>query len=202
MNAPILIACHECDLIQTIQPLAAEATAKCSRCDAVLHKQKTNSLERTLAYTTSGLILFVLAVSFPFLAFKIGAQVQETTLITGVMVLFEQGWEGLAAVVLLTTVLAPLLQITGLLYVLLPLQFGQQPYKYALIFRWVRAIQPWSMMEVFMLGILVSMVKLAKMAQIIPGISVVAFLALIFVLAAASASLDQHAVWERWERSR
>jgi len=202
MNDPMLMACHECDLLQTIQPLMGKASAKCYRCEAVLYSRKPDSLERTLAFTLAGLILFALAVSFPFLSFKIGAQIQQTTLITGVKVLFEQGLAGLATVVLLTTILAPMLQLLGLLYVLLPLKLGRPAYKLPLVFRWTHTLQPWSMMEVFMLGILVSMVKLMKMAQIIPGISVYAFLALIFVLAAASASLDPHAVWERWENHR
>jgi len=64
-------------------------------------------------------------------------------------------------------------------------------------FRYLRKLQPWGMMEVFMLGILVSIVKLAKMAVIIPGTSLYAFAALIFVLAGAISSLDPHLIWDR-----
>jgi paraquat-inducible protein A len=70
------------------------------------------------------------------------------------------------------------------------------------IFRLLQKVQPWSMMEVFMLGILVSIVKLAGMASMIPGASLFAFLALIFVLAASMATLDPHLVWERVEVTR
>ena len=68
------------------------------------------------------------------------------------------------------------------------------------LFRLLNRVQPWSMMEVFMLGILVSVVKLAKMASVVPGVSVYAFAALIFALAAAMSSLDPHQVWETAER--
>ncbi len=71
-----------------------------------------------------------------------------------------------------------------------------------LIFRLVRKFQPWSMMEVFMLAILVSIVKLAGMAQIIPGLSLYALLALIFVLAAIAAGIDPHLLWLKWEHHR
>jgi paraquat-inducible protein A len=63
-------------------------------------------------------------------------------------------------------------------------------------------IQPWGMMEVFMVGILVSVVKLAKMAKIIPGISLYSFLALIFVLSAMTVSLDGHLIWQKWGAHR
>ena len=109
---------------------------------------------------------------------------------------------GVAILVMLTTVLVPLAQLLGMLYVLLPLKFDVLPPKLMLVFRFVRSLQPWSMMEVFMLGILVSIVKLAKMANIVPGIAVFSLLALIFVLAAATASLDPHIVWERWGHRR
>jgi paraquat-inducible protein A len=104
--------------------------------------------------------------------------------------------------VLLTTIVVPFLQLTGLLYVLLPIKFHRKPRMLVPVFRIIQKLQPWSMMEVFMLGILVSIVKLAGMASVIPGISLYAFLALIFVLAASASSLDPHIVWERVEVKR
>ncbi|MBW2563631.1 MAG: paraquat-inducible protein A, partial [Deltaproteobacteria bacterium] len=105
-------------------------------------------------------------------------------------------WE-LAALVLFTTFLTPFIQLSGMLYVLLPLKFNRLPWRLPYIFRFLQNIQPWGMMEVFMLGILVAIVKLAKMASIIPGIALYSFAALILVLAAATASLDPDIVWDR-----
>ena len=197
-----MIACHECDLIHRIQPLSEGTIAKCSRCGAALHRHKRNSLERTLALTMAGLVLFILANTFPFLSMKIGAQVQESTLITGVRELYTQGMWEIALLVLLTTIVVPFLQLAGMLYVLLPIKFNRKPRMLVPVFRLIQKLQPWSMMEVFMLGILVSIVKLAGMASMIPGTSLFAFLALIFVLAASAASLDPHLVWERVEVKR
>jgi paraquat-inducible protein A len=133
---------------------------------------------------------------------KIGAQVQESTLFTGIRELWDQGMWRIAILVLLTTIVVPFLQLAGLLYVLLPIKFNRKPRMLVPVFRTIQKLQPWSMMEVFMLGILVSIVKLAGMAAVIPGISVFAFLALIFVLAASASSLDPHIVWERVEVKR
>ena len=197
-----MIACHECDLIHRIQPLAEGTMARCTRCGASLYRHRRNSLERPLALTIGGMILFVLANSFPFLAMKIDTQVQQSTLLTGIKELYAQGMWEIALLVLLTTVLLPFIQLFSMLYVLLPIKFNRKPWMMVPIFRVLQKIQPWSMMEVFMLGILVSIVKLAGMAKMIPGASLFAFLALIFVLAASSATLDPHLVWERVELKR
>jgi paraquat-inducible protein A len=197
-----LIACHECDLIHRVKPLPIKGVANCTRCGSVLYRQKPNSLERTLALSLAGLVLFVLANSFPFLALKMESQVHQTNLITGIKVLYTQDMQGLAVVVLLTTILAPLAQLLGMLYLLLPLRHDRVPPQFAPIFRLVRGLQPWSMMEVFMLGTLVSVVKLAKMAQIVPGIAIYSFFGLIVVLTAATVSLDPHEIWHRWEKLR
>ncbi len=197
-----LIACHECDLIHRVKPLSPKGIAVCARCGTVLYRHKPNSLERTLALSSAGLVLFALANYFPFLALKMGSQVHQTNLISGIKVLYTQGLQALAILVLITTILAPLAQLLGMLYVLLPLRHDRIPPRFAAVFRLVHLLQPWSMMEVFMLGILVSVVKLGKMAQIVPGIAIFSFFGLIVVLAAATVSLDSHEIWERWEKLR
>jgi paraquat-inducible protein A len=89
-----------------------------------------------------------------------------------------------------------------LFYILVPLKFGRVPGSLPRVLRFLHSMGPWSMMEVFMVGILVSVVKLAKMAIIIPGISLYSFLALIFVLTAMTVSLDSHLIWHKWEEHR
>jgi paraquat-inducible protein A len=192
-----LIACHECDLLHRVEPLPEGSTARCSRCGAVLYRKKRNSLDRSLALTMAALILFILANAFPLLAFKLKGQTKYTTLVTGVEELYTQGWGELGLVVLMTSVVVPFVYLIGMLYILLPLKFSRAPRHLAGVFRFVRRLQPWGMMEVFMLGILVSVVKLMKMATIVPGISLYCFAALIFVLAGSMASLDPRIIWER-----
>jgi len=196
------MACHECDAIHRIKPLPTKGAAHCIRCGAVLYKHKPNSLDRTLAFAFAGLILFILANSFPFLGLKIGAQIRQTTLITGIYELYVQGMQVIAILVLLTTVLVPFTQMMCLFYILLPLKFGRVPHRLPRVLRFLHSMAPWSMMEVFLVGILVSVVKLAKMAQVIPGISLYSFLALIFVLTAMTVSLDSHLIWHKWEEHR
>lgn len=192
-----LIACHECDLIHQLGEIPPGGAARCSRCGSSLYRPKRDSINRTLALTVAGIILYIIANTHPFLGFKIGAQVRETALATGIYTLFQQGMGPLAALVLLTVVLVPAIHLMSMLYILVPLQSNRVPRYLSQVFRMIIFLKPWGMMEVFLLGILVSVVKLVKMATIIPGVALFAFLALIFVLAAMSVTLDDHLVWHR-----
>lgn len=197
MSLSHYIACHDCDLIQRRVALPRGASAACARCGAVLYKRKTNSLDRTLALSVAGVILFVVANAFPFLAFELKGQITQTTLSTGVRELYDADMTGLAFLVFLTTILAPMLELAGMLFILGPLRLGwRRPYMRPL-FRLTRQLQPWSMMEVFMLGILVSIVKLGAMAEIVPGVALWAFALMILVVAAAAATLDAEDIWQR-----
>jgi len=139
----------------------------------------------------------VVANTFPFLAFKLQGLETHTTLITGTQHLYQQGMWLVALLVLLTCIVVPCLRLLGMLYVLLPMKFNRTPWKLAQIYRILQTLQPWAMMEVFMLGILVSLVKLAKMATLVPGLALWSFALLIIVLAGAAASLDPRVIWAR-----
>jgi paraquat-inducible protein A len=197
MPRETLIACHECDLLYALHPLPTGIKAKCERCGAILYQNKSNSLDRTLALAIAGLVLFFLANTFPFLAFQMKGQATETNLLTGIVELYKTDMEVLAALVFFTTMLVPLIRLLGLVYILLSLRLNHSPLYLRRFFRFQQSLQPWSMIEVFMLGILVAVVKLDQMASIVPGIGLWSFAALIFVLAAAAASLDPRLVWER-----
>lgn len=190
------LACHDCDLL--ICPSEEKGvTSLCPRCGAVLQRYKEDSIDRPLAFTFSGLFLFFIALTFPFLAMKSGGFVQETTLLTGIVNLWEQHLYGLATLVLFTCVVIPLFQLFGFLYVLIPVRFNWRAPGAILVFRTIRRLSAWAMMEVFLVGVLVALVKLAKMATIIPGAAVMAFGLLIFAMAATLSSLDPPLLWER-----
>lgn len=197
MGRDLLTQCHECGLLQRNPRLPMGGAARCVRCGVTLHRNVPDSLDRTLALAIAGIVLFVVANSFPFLSFQLQGQTTETTLITGVKDLYLQGMWELSLVVFFTSILAPGVQLSLLLIVLIPLKMGRLPRGFPTLFRYVATLTPWGMMDVFMLGILVAVVKLADMATIVPGTSLFAFGFLIFVLAAAQASLDPDIVWSR-----
>jgi paraquat-inducible protein A len=175
------------------------AAARCRRCGGVLWRRRRNGIERTLALSLAAAVLFVVANAFPFLSFEMKGEVTTATLLSGVLDLWKQGKPEIAILVGFTTVVAPMLQIALLVYVLLPVHLNRIPWRMALAFRLLRRIMPWSMMEVFLIGILVSITKLAGMAEVVPGLAIWAFALLMIVLAAAMTSLDPQEVWARLE---
>lgn len=198
-NCFSLIACHECDLLYKIDRSPRQGVVKCRRCGAVLVKHERHKLEHTIALAITGLALFVLANVFPILSFGFEGQVTEMILFTSVKSLYDQQMWSLAILVFLTSIALPFTRLMALLYVFIPIKFNRTPWKMAVIFRLIYSLHPWSMIEVLMLGILVSIVKLSVLATIIPGVALWSFAALIFVLAATASSLDPDLVWERFE---
>ena len=196
------IACHECDLVHEIPPLPARGKAICVRCGHVLFRAKVDSVDRTLAWTIASLVLYIVAVSFPFLSMKSGSIAQQSSLLSGMRNLLGQGEMALAILVFVTCVVIPLLQMCSLLYVFVPLKLNLKVKHAIHVFRLFQHVKPWSMMEIYMLGILVSIVKLGKMATIVPGLAVIAFAMLIFTLTFSISAVDSHMVWERLGEER
>jgi paraquat-inducible protein A len=196
------MACHECDLLNRVPALAPGQVARCARCDAVLYRNLADSVDKTLSLAFASLILFIVASTFPFLAFGKAGVMRTTSLLSGVADLHAQGMSLLALIVLATTILIPLLQIVGLIYVLLPLHRGYLPYRLSEVFRFLLHMRPWGMVEIFLVGILVAFVKLAGMAEIVPGVALWALATLMLTLTWASASLEPQIIWQRVEDLR
>ena len=116
--------------------------AKCTRCGAVLYRERRDSLERVLMLTIAALILYVLASSFPFLTFKLEGQEQTTTLLTGVVELYQQGVWPLAILVFMVATVIPLVKLLASVYVLLPLHLGRRARLRAQVFRLVELCTP------------------------------------------------------------
>lgn len=197
MDLNAYVACQECDLLHRRRPLPLSGVANCTRCGAVLYRSRRNSLDRTLAMSATGVILLIIANFYPFLALKIEGQVSETRLISGIVQLYQQGMPMVATLVLLTGIIFPFMELTGLVYLLLPLKFNHRPWRMVTVFLLIRSMQPWGMTDVFLLGVLIAIVKLSDMATIIPGTAFYAFLLLSFAIAAAAASLNADSIWQR-----
>jgi paraquat-inducible protein A len=140
-----------------------------------------------------------MANAYPLLAIKSGSLYKAATLMGSVEVLYAAGMWQIALLVFLTAILFPLLDLLSRLYILIPLKMNRKPWKLSPVMSLIQTLNPWGMMDVFMLGILVSLVKLVKMMKVIPGISLFAFVILIFVLAGIAACFDPHLAWEKEE---
>ena len=191
----MLTACHECDLLQREPILPPGGVACCRRCNAVLFRHTPDSLERGLAYTLGALILFIVANVFPIVGLEVQGTLNATRLYGAVEKIWDNNMQGVAALVFATTILIPALEISLMLYVLLPLKFGRLPGEMTSILRFLQSVRPWSMTQVFILGVLVALVKLAHLAHVVPGVALWAFGGLIVLLTAAIANFNTHELW-------
>lgn len=190
------LACHECDLLQTEPALAPGQTARCVRCGAFLARNPPDSLDRTLALTLTAAILYVIANAWPLVGLEMQGRRVEVTLIGAVQALWSEGMTPVAALVFGTALLFPLLELAMILVVLIPLRLGRVSPRMAPFFRLVRSVQPWGMVEVFLLGMLVSLVKLSHMATVLLGPAFWAMAALILTVTLAGRAFDSRLLWQ------
>lgn len=192
-----LVACHECDLLQRLPAEHAKGRVRCRRCGCVLHHAGRDVIAVPLALGVTALILFVLSNAFPLLDFSLSGQHDSTYLLAGIRQLYAQDAVLLAGVVLFTTIVAPLLHVGLLIYIYLPLQFDRRPPGFVKALHLVQAIVPWSMLEIFLLSVIVASVKLAEQASIVAGPAAWSLGLLVFVLAAASTHVHPQRLWDR-----
>lgn len=190
-----LIECHECGLFLRPQALTIGGAAQCPRCGNRLYRRIDRGIDNAIALSIAGLLLFAIANIFPFMSFKLEGRVQVSNLITGVIEFLNQGLWPLAVVVFAVTIAIPLAKILATLAVLIAVRYGLPVRGLGRLFRLVQTMQPWAMMEVFMLGVLVAYVKLTDLATLDLGPAFYAFSAMIFVLAAADSSIEPRDVW-------
>lgn len=196
-----LLACEYCDVLQReITPSAGDA-AYCVRCSALLYRSSEGRTERTLAFALAAGVLFLISNAFPIMALEIQGQRSASTLLGAVRILWDQERPVVALLVFVTTILLPAIELAAMTYLLLPLRRGLIAPGASVILRFLQAAKPWGMVEVFMLGVLVSLVKLSNLARVEIGVALWAFGALMLLLAAMAMSFDSREVWRRMQVS-
>jgi len=196
-QAGALVSCHECDRLHRREAIPPRARADCSRCGAELYRNVPDSLDRTLACHLAALVLLLLSVSYPFLGMKVGGLVQQNHLYSGALTLYELGMGSLGLVVALTSIFFPIIVVLGMIYVLLPVRFGFVPSGIGPVYRTVHALEPWSMVGVFLMGTLISIVKLKSMAAVLPGVGLFSFAGALILLTAARSNFEPSDLWAR-----
>lgn len=196
------VACLECDLLIQLPPLAQGEKAQCPRCSSLVASVPRNGFRRALAFALAALVLLIVANLFPFLTFKASGLEQVMTLAQSAGVLYEQGNVVLSGFVLIFIAVAPAVLTICLITLLIPLVGRHRVDGLHLVGRAIFLVSTWSMVEVFLIGVLVSFIKIAAMATVVFGMSFWAFVGFAVCLTAALASLDRHQVWTAIEGTR
>jgi len=192
-----LIACHECDLLQREIALPPGDVVRCRRCGAELYRSAHKSLDKPLSFLLTASVVLIVANAYPIVGLEIQGTSNQTTLFGASRALWNQGMEAIGVLVFLTTFLVPAVELTIMGYLLLSLQSGRRPAGLAVMMRVLQHVNPWGMVEVFILGVIVALVKLTHYGTLIPDLALWAFGVLTLLLAATASSFDVRDVWDR-----
>ncbi|WP_237057198.1 paraquat-inducible protein A [Microbulbifer sediminum] len=196
------LACHECDLVLGDAVAPPGNKLECPRCSATLHRNPRGSVNHTAALSLTGLLLFFPSLSLPLLSFSILAFGAENTLLNGVRALFAEGYLWMAALVLFCSVLAPLGKFLLLGFISLGCHWRvlDRPVTWAV--RWYVHLKEWGMLDVYMLGLLVALIKMSDLGKMQVESGLYSFVAMMVVSNLTTLSFDQQAVWSRMERRK
>jgi len=177
-----VIVCEYCDTVHQKSILQDGKRAYCQRCDAKLSIVDGNIPPSLLPLTLAALTMFMIANSFPILELQAQGNTNTVTLL-GALVLLNHDWSSLAAMlILLTTIFSPLLHLSLIIYVIFAYKTKQNLPGIHFAIRLLHQLLPWGMVEVFLLGIFVTVIKLSTIARIIPEIAMWAFIALCILI--------------------
>ena len=193
------IACRDCDLLQHVPPLPPGGKARCARCGETLATGHADPFRLPLVFTIAATIAFIVANTMPLMDLSAVGRESSTTIFGGALEMWDQGSQITALAVAFCAVIAPGGHLLFLLVVLIAVRRPPAPHWVGEMLRSAHFMEPWSMTEVMMLGILVALFKIAQLATVIPGIGMYAAGAFVFLLAAVLVTLDPREVWARIE---
>ena len=194
------MACQGCDLLVNVGEMRHGDSASCPRCGHFLTKLRTDAYSRVLAYAVAGIILLILANSFSFLSFAASGLESVITLRQTPGAVWEYGMPEVAILVAAFIIIIPAVILVLLLLLCIPLEIGLYRPWLAPVAKWIFLAQNWAMVEVFIIGVIVSLVKIAAMATVVLGISFWAYAGFSICFTLAVASLDRYQCWERIEQ--
>jgi paraquat-inducible protein A len=192
-----LIACENCDYLHVEEDIPTGSVAYCVRCGSPLYRAAQVRFDKPLVLAITAFLLFVIANSYPVLTFAMEGRIETNTLGSGVVTFWREGFPFLAIMVAVTSVLAPLVLIVAHIYVLLPISMNRKVPGMQQVWRILAIIRPWSMLDVFLIGLLVALTKLTDFAEVIAGPAFFAICCLIPTVLLMNVTLDPRYVWRR-----
>ncbi len=198
-----LVSCGTCHLVNRLQALPPKAYATCRRCGTRLTRRKPNSLARTWALILAAYILYIPANVYPIMTVISFGAGDPDTILSGVQSLWESGLWPLAVLVFFASITVPLIKLFGLTFLLVSVQRKWQwrPRARTVIYRVTEAVGRWSMIDIFMISILVALVRLEAIATIEPGPAATSFAAVVILTMFAAMSFDPRLIWDALKTS-
>ncbi|HEB88987.1 MAG TPA: paraquat-inducible membrane protein A [Deltaproteobacteria bacterium] len=177
------------------------APLACSRCHAAVHRRKPESLSRTWAFVIAAAICYVPANLYPIMTVTRFGRPESNTILSGVVFLFEHGMWPLALIVFVASVVVPLLKLVGLVGLVVSVQRRSRwrPRDRASLYRAVEAVGRWSMVDIYVVTVLVALVHLGSLASVEAEAGAFFFGAVVVLTLLASQSFDPRLIWDAIE---
>ena len=191
-----LVVCAQCGLAHRWQPLGRASLARCSRCEAILGRAHHLSIQGILALTLAAAAAYLVAINTPLMALSLRGGSESATLPEAIATAWRDGQQIVAVLAGITALLAPAAFIGLRLYVLIPLAIRRKPPAFAWCVRVLHQAGRWNMVEVFTVGVLLSLVRLAGLADASPGPALFALGALTVLFAAIESAGLKHLWWD------
>lgn len=189
--------CHECDLLNDVPELDVGEKAFCSRCGNFLTANRPHVENTIFAFSITALVFLVLSNAFPFLGFSARGQEQSVTLLQSVAILVTEDFPELALLVFASIIAVPGALLLGIAYVSLAILLGQRLPAIRAILRWVFRLVPWGMAEIFLIGVLVSFIKIMSLADVALGLSFLSYTLFTVSMTVVVLHIDKRALWRR-----
>ncbi|MBW2218901.1 MAG: paraquat-inducible protein A [Deltaproteobacteria bacterium] len=190
--------CRECDHTVRYSPGSKAAGMVCPRCGATVHFRVPQSLAKTWALTLTAIVFLIPANTFPIMKIVFMGEGDPSTIIDGVILLVHHDMIPIALIIFIASIAVPFLKITGIIVLLLSVQFkwSLNPRQCTVMYRMIEWIGRWSMIDIFVIAILVKLVSMGTMAEIQSDIAASFFgMAVVFTILAAN-SFDPRLLWD------
>ncbi|MGY0399483.1 MAG: paraquat-inducible protein A [Ostreibacterium sp.] len=189
------MACSHCDLLLETVKLSAGERSVCPRCNHILYYD-SKAFGVSLAFILTALILYFPSILLPFLSMQTVGQIQDITLLSSVVEIATGEMILLATTVFLLVILLPLIKFVGLLLIIIPLSLQKSPPLNKRMIHWILQLGSWSMVEVYLIGVIVALVKLTGMANIDFMNGFYIFVLLMIVDTIVSLTLPKQYIWQ------
>ncbi len=196
LNPASLVICEFCDAVYTRMPLQPRETARCQHCGSELYRHPRVDIDMMLALTVASAIMFVIANCYSIVELDMQGLSNKATLWDTLLFTLDSNVGAIAVLAAASAFFFPLIQIVLFAYVLIPLRAGRKPFAFVGAMHALRQLQPWSMVEVFMLGAVVAVIKLTAVSAVTPQLGLWGFAMLTLLLTALS-SFDLRELWDQ-----
>jgi len=194
-----LIACIRCDALSSKPELTSGKSAVCPNCSSILYSRKRDTINRTLAISLAGLLLFFPAISLPIMGIGVAGAYNEASLLDCITLMINSDFYVIAFCVFMFTIAIPIVRLFSAFYLTYRLKIKDFSPSLLVFFRSYHRFDNWAMIQVFFLGIVVSMYKLVTTSEINIGGGLISLILVLLCSTLISITLDQHYIWQKLE---